>query len=213
MRSVPDATHQSPEQAVEQLKLQLASELAPARWRLPLTRFSKRLGSGQVWTESIDQARLPKVLKNWLHAVSFCPDPVQTLSDLLRSKRSSKTVAKILIPLIYPVSILVATFLLTSLVAWIGWSQLKNVEWYDWTRGNRIIDVIPRSFQSQLVRSIAAAAMVGWLLLVGLIIICMAPRLMQLSLLIHLPWVGKLIQWSMLRDLLNPLAGIARRLP
>jgi type II secretory pathway component PulF len=210
MKSVPDANHQSPEQAVEQLKLQLASELAPARWRLPLTRFSKRLGSGQVWTESIDQARLPKVLKNWLHAVSFCPDPVQTLSDLLRSKRSSKTVAQSLIPLIYPVSILVATFLLTSLLAWIGWSQLKNVEWYDWTRGNRIIDVIPHSFQSQLVRSIAAALMVGWLLLVGLIIICMAPRLMQLSLLIHLPWVGKLIRWSMLRDLLNPLAVLLR---
>lgn len=210
MKSVPDANHQSPEQAVEQLKLQLASELAPARWRLPLTRFSKRLGSGQVWSESIDQARLPKVLKNWLHAVSFCPDPVQTLSDLLRSKRSSKTVAKSLIPLIYPVSILVATFLLTSLVAWIGWSQLKNVEWYDWTRGNRVIDVIPRFFQSQLARSIAVAAMVGWLLLVGLIVICMAPRRMQLSLLIHLPWVGKLVRWSMLRDLLNPLAVLLR---
>jgi len=210
MKSKPGDHHQSAEQSVEQLKLQLASELAPARWRLPLNRFSKRLDSGLGWAESIKLARLPKSLKHLLHSVSCCPDPVQTLSDLLRSKRGSRTVAKSLVPLVYPISVLVATFLLTSLVAWIGWSQLKNVEWVDWTRGSRVIDAIPRLFQSQLARSSAAAAIAGWLLLVVLIVMGLAPPWMQLSLRLHLPFVGKLIRWSMLRDLLNTLAILLR---
>ena len=191
---------QSPNREIDSLRLQLAAELAPARWKKSLTRFSKLIRAGAIWADSVSQAKPARDLKNLLLAVSNCPAPIETLCELLRAKRNNKTFLQALQPLLYPALLLLATFLVTSGMAWIGSTITMGLEWYDWRRG-RADNLISRLFQSQWIRAVATAYLVGWLVLVALILRFLGAPLTRLSLAIELPVVGKLVRWSMFRDM------------
>ena len=131
MPSILAPQSQSPNREIDSLKLQLAAELAPTRWKKPLTRFSKLIHAGNIWTDSVNRAKPARDLKNLLVAVSYCPDPIESLCELLRAKRNNKTFAQSLHPLLYPALLLVATFLVTSGMAWIGATITTGFEWID----------------------------------------------------------------------------------
>ena len=193
---------QSPKREIDSLKLQLAAELAPTRWKKPLTRFSKWIHLGNIWTDSIDHAKPAHDLKNLLVAVSDCPDPIESLCELLRAKRKNKTFSQALYPLLYPALLLVATFLVTSGMAWIGATITTGFEWIDWRTG-RTDNLISRLFQSQWIRAVATASLALWLVFVAIILHFLGAPLTRLSLAIEMPFVGKLVRWSMFRDLMH----------
>ena len=202
MPSILTPQSYSPNREIDSLKLQLAAELAPTRWKYALTRFSKLIHAGNLWIDSVNGAKPSRDLKNLLLAVSYCPDPIESLCELLRAKRSNKTFAQALQPLIYPALLLVATFLVTSGMAWIGATITAGFEWRDWRTG-RTDNLISRLFQSQWIRAVATASLALWLVLVAFILHFLGAPLTRLSLAIEMPFVGKLMRWSMFRDLLH----------
>ena len=194
-----------PNREIDALKLQLALELAPTRWRHALSRFSIQIRDGKVWNDAVVSARAPRALKHLLLAVAHCPDPPETLCHWLRAKRGNKTLTQAFQPLLYPTLLLLATFLVTSGMAWIGSTLMAGHEWIDWRTG-RTDNLIARLFYSQWSRSLGAAALVGWLVLVGFIVFFFGAPLTRLCLAIDLPAFGKLIRWYMFRDLTQSLS-------
>ena len=202
MPSILATQFYSPNREIDSLKLQLAAELAPTRWKNALTRFSKFIHDGNIWIDSVNGAKPSRDLKNLLLAVSYCPDPIVSLCEFLRAKRSHKTFAQTLQPLIYPALLLVATFVVTSGMAWIGATITAGFEWIDWRTG-RTDNLISQLFQSQWIRAVATAALTLWLVLVAFILHFLGSPLTRLSLAIEMPILGKLVRWSMFRDLLH----------
>ena len=190
----------SPTRAVDSLKLSLATELAPHRWKKSLVRFAELLQSGNTWVDAATKSKPSRSLKNLLVSVSLCPDPVETLWEILRAKRGHKTMAEATQPLIYPALLLVATFIVTSGLAWIGTMATINVDWMDWRTG-RTDDLISRLFLSQWSRSVTTASLAGWLILVALILYFLGAPSTRLSLALEMPIFGKLFRWTMFRDL------------
>ena len=69
MTSILAPQAQSPNREIDSLKLQLAAELAPARWKNALKRFSKHIHAGEIWNDSVNRAKPAHDLKNVLLAV------------------------------------------------------------------------------------------------------------------------------------------------
>lgn len=161
-------------QSTEFLKLRLATELAPQSWKSGLVRFKYQLVSGRTWNDSISASNLPSRLRRLLESVSNCPDPIQTLTELLNARRNHRALARSLSPLLYPVLIVLGTFVLTTITAWLGWQMSRDVEWQDWWTGRKY-DTIPMLFQSQIFRAATVAAISVWLLLIAAIVQLLAP--------------------------------------
>ena len=194
-----------PNREIVSLKLQLAAELAPAQWARPLTRFSNQLNEGKLWPDAVALAKAPRALKHLLLAVSYCPDPLETLCQWLRLNRNNKTLLQALRPLLYPCLLLLGTFLVTSAMAWVGAVLTAGSEWIDWSTG-RTDNLFARLFSSHWTRSLGAMSLMGWLILVGLIVYFLGSPLTRLSVAIDLPAFGKLIRWQLFRDLHQSLS-------
>ena len=204
MSDAPSIQKLSPDQSIEQLKLQLAIELAPRRWRTTFLAFAKQISAGLGINEAIANSRPPRPLANLLRAVSDCPDPFATLTELLAATRKRTTLSQAFTPLVYPLIVVALTFLMTSLLAWIGQYAVSGTEWVNWAT-NEKNDFIRQLFHAQWSRSVAAGTLLVWSLIVVGVVLCLAPRMVRLNLVIHVPWFGKLARWSMLRDLVERL--------
>ncbi|MCY2983324.1 MAG: hypothetical protein NTY15_06750 [Planctomycetota bacterium] len=191
---------------IESLKLDLAAELAPNSWHRQLRRFSKLILSGKAWDDAVQNATSSRQLQGMLRAVRLCPDPIETLCELLRAKRRSTTVSQAVKPLSYPAMLLIATFVITSGMSWVGVWSTRGLEWIDW-RSGRKEDLISRLFLSQWLRSIGMVSLVGWFTLVAAIILLLGAPLTKLNISIKLPVFGKLMRFSMFRDLLQSFAA------
>ena len=138
---------------IESLKLDLAVELSPSSWQRPLKRFSQLILSGKAWEDAVHNATSSRQLQGMLRAARFCPDPTETLCELLRAKRSSTTVSQAVKPLVYPAMLVIATFVITTGMSWVGVWSTQGLEWMDW-RSGRKEDLIGRLFLSQWLRSV-----------------------------------------------------------
>ncbi len=191
---------------IESLKLDLAVELAPKSWQRPLRRFSKLILSGKSWDDAVHNATSSRQLQGMLRAVRFCPDPIETLCELLKAKRSGATISQAVKPLAYPAMLVIATFVITSGMSWVGVWSTNGLEWMDWRNGRKE-DLISRLFLSQWLRSIGTVSLVGWFTLVAAIVLLLGAPLTKLNISIKLPVVGKLLRFSMFRDLLQSFAA------
>ena len=190
---------------IESLKLDLAVELAPNRWQRPLRRFSKLILSGKTWDDAVHNATSSRQLRGMLRAVRLCPDPTETLCELLRARRSNTTVSQAVKPLVYPAMLVIATFIITTGMSWVGVWSTQGLEWMDW-RSGRKEDLIGRLFVSQWLRSVGTVYLVGWFTLVAAIVLLLGAPLTKLNISIKLPIFGKLMRFSMFRDLLQSFA-------
>lgn len=190
---------------IESLKLDLAVELAPHSWHRQLRRFAKHILSGKAWDDAVQNAISSRQLQGMLKAIRLCPDPIETLCELLRAKRSRTTFSHAVKPLIYPAMLLIATFIITSGMSWVGVWSTRGLEWIDW-RSGRKEDLISRLFLSQWLRSVGTVSLVGWLTFVAAIVLLLGAPLTKLNICIKLPVFGKLIRFSMFRDLLQSFA-------
>jgi len=189
---------------IESLKLDLAIELAPASWQRPFRNFAKLILSGKTWDDAVKIARPSRQLRGMLLATRFCPDPLATLCELLKAKRSNTTVSQAVQSLIYPAMLLAAAFVITSGMAWVGVWSTQELEW-DW-RSGRKEDLIGRLFLSQWLRSVGTVWLFGWLSLVAAVVLILGSPLTKLNISIKLPVFGKLNRFSLFRDLLQSLA-------
>jgi type II secretory pathway component PulF len=193
---------QSSDPQLLKLKLQLSIELAPPNWRRALRRFSQQLQAGLSWNESIARSKPGRELRSHLRAAAVCADPMDTLTELLRCTGRSTSLASAIQPLWYPVCMLIGTFAVTSAFAWVGSHSMVGIEWYSWISGKQT-NGISQLFQTNWDRSVATAIMFAWLLLIAVVIRLLASTLTRLSLALQLPFVGKLVAWSMFRDLFS----------
>jgi type II secretory pathway component PulF len=209
MNIAPAPQTRSPAQSIESLKLDLVRDLAPKHWQKSLVRFGDHLAAGKDWETAIHQAAPKSGLASLLRAAVLCPDPFQTLAELLQSRRQYRSVYGSLLPLCYPIAIVVVTFVLTSILAWTAYYLVGEEIFMDWWTGQSL-DQIPKLFLTQWHRSVLVGSIAAWFALVAMILAVLAPKRIQVQVLKNLPWLGKVYTWSMMRDLICPLSVFLR---
>lgn len=188
------------------LRLRLAAQIAPRRWRSPLLRLAEAAQGGQPLDASVRSVALPPELSSLFAEALRLREPTAFVLDTLRARvllknswgQFSSVVA-------YPLILLVLTvfcglFLSVQLSQWIDW---------EWEFGStNSIQLLAKDQQNAV---LGAAYVVGWTAVVFMLLKTVAPGWAWTAVVGSLMLVGRPTRWLRLQALLLRFEAMAKQ--
>lgn len=197
------------------IKLQIAAQLAPRRWRRELEGLYFALEQGGEWPVAIDsiRARLPE-LGHLLSAALAAGDPAGITLALLQHRTTSRTSWRQLVSsLAYPLIMLLAALLVGSLMS-MAMLGLVNYTWKDGFFDDFSLDkTLLSRVQEFYDASLGGLFLVAWVcLLIGTAYALASPGA-WLKLVGSVPVLGRPYRWMHLSELLTRISVFSQVQP
>ncbi len=190
--------------AVDALKLRLAAQLAPLRWKTSLAELAKQLDAGRPLEEAIGQTQttMPRELGNLVGEALSVPDPTRLILDAVKIRASASTSRHELVGIIaYPIVLLgiaLTVGLIFSLVLR-NTSHLIALE----DLGLRGGQEMRAAIEDQHHAMVGLSILFVWLLCVMAAIALLGPPWALSAVLGGVLLIGRPLRWICLREILE----------
>ena len=187
-------------QLLDGLRLKLATQIAPLRWRLPLRKLTDRVQSGVPLEEAVRQSSLPAELRITLQEGLKLPEPTQFVLEMLRARdQLQRNWGNFKAAIAYP--------LLLLLIA-VGGGLLLSFE----LKGLFVSSIgeLFDMFDSQVMKSaldqhqanVGAAMVVGWSTLILFMLRWIGPSWAWTAVVGSFTLIGRPLRWIKLQEIL-----------
>ncbi|MCR9291218.1 MAG: type II secretion system F family protein [bacterium] len=189
---------------LDSLKLRLAAEIGPLRWRRPLQNLAALLGQGIPLDDALRQqsGALPAELNSLLRESLKVRDPAGLLIEAIRVRTKSDKGWRILVSTsVYPMVLFVAA-LAVGLAFSFSIRSMVTLDWFD-EFGLMGFENLRASIDDQHHAILGMAMITAWVLMVLLSLWFVGPPWAWLAVMGGMILVGKPLRWMSLQEMLN----------
>jgi len=184
------------------LKLRLAAQIAPVRWRGSLEMIATKIEGGDPLERAIGSTRAPRELQCLLSESLNLPDPPRFVLDAIRGRTEVRASWNSFVSLVsYPLAIFVVAVLIGVAFSFVtrGMVDFAAIEEY----GLSGFAPVKANIDDQHAALTGAAMVIGWVTLVLLTIAVVGPPWAWTAVVGGVVIIGRPLRWVSLQEILH----------
>ena len=197
------------------IKLRIAAQVAPRRWRVELDRLREKLEQGSDWPTAIAAvAKKQPELADLLSAALAAGHPASITAQLIQQRAASRASWQhLLTALVYPLGLMIVALVVGSLLS----MSMMSMATQDWGFSENSYPPIDASIMNRAHdfydASVGGLMLVVWCVVLVLVTYAIATPNAWLKLLSGIPIFGRPYRWMELSELLTRISVFSQYQP
>ncbi len=198
---------------LDALKLRLAAQVAPLRWRRSLLMIADACESGKNYEMTVNsqELRISSSLQPLLKVSLQVPDPTQLVLDAIQRYTESRRSWRRMMSLVaYPIALLLFALIVGAGFGYvISQASTNFIEEFGLVVNSAIYDSLDDHYQAM----VGLLLILGWTMLVGVALFLVGPPWAWSAVVGGLFIVGRPLRWTALRELVDRFFLIEKQAP